>query len=549
MFGERIVVRYTRGMTTFYPTRSPTVALLVVALVCVFGVQRPASANPANDVPLAELLERTFVRETLGEFWGSICVTRGGRVVWSTGVGYADTSMSRITANDALFDVGSIAKSFTAVAMLRLIDNKKATLDTPLDAVFEGVPVDKSGITLEQLLNHTSGIPARFQMERSDTAANMLASLWDDALVTDPGEAFAYSNANYFIAAAAIERLAREPFEDAMHRLVIGPAGLTHTGLLAPESARPAEGVSTARRATRGRRNSGTPTFGPLEQYPWNWGQRGATGVISSARDLCRWADLLASGGLLSPASHDALFTPREGGYALGWYAEPGEDGAADKPARFSHSGSTGGYRSSLIHHTATNTSVAVLSHSGGDVTGIAERLMDAAAPPRAKPTIATVFLAAYPDDPDGVYEINNGLAWRIMPEYRSSEGTDKRPTVVITDVGNRFWPVIVRMDRDKARSLADDARAAIEAVARDERARTAPWRGGMTLCIDTRGHTLSKTRHLPLGENPRVEIRVEGLQVLLELTPADAEQPVASVRLGGAEATELIQGLRTNAN
>ena len=523
---------------SFFSAPMLAFALGFAALLC-----QQASAD--DDAPtLAERAERAFARETLGEFWGSVCVTQRGEVVWSVGMGYADESLDKITPDDTLFDVGSVAKSFTAVAILRLVDEGVTSLDATLGDLFEGVPSDKASITLGQLLSHTSGFPAHFRLERSDTAQGMLVSMWNHDLESAPGESFAYSNANYFIAAAALERLAGEPFEEAIHRLVLSPAGLTHTGLLAPPSARPAQGTPTERRAMQGQRHRGGDT---IYQYPWNWGQRGATGVVSTARDLCRWADVLASDNdLLSPASHATLLTPRKDGYALGWRVETNEDGSV---AGFSHGGATGGYRAHLVHDTATGTTVAVLSHSGTEVSNIADRVMHAVAPSPPQPTVASFYLKAYTEQVYGVYEIARGLTWQVMPEYTSSTGTDKRPTLIVEDQRLRFWPLIVRMDRDRAGTLVDRLRAAIEAARNDERFHDTPWQPLLLLTIDTRERALNEHRHGSLGDDPRIEAHAEGLDVVLSMTAQGEDQPAVVVRMGVAEAGMLVQSLRRYAD
>src|SRR5205085_8110195 len=106
--------------------------------------------------------------------------------------------------HDTIFDIGSLAKTFTAAAMLLLAERGHVRLNDPISKHLAGVPADKQAITIEQLLRHTSGLDSEFpfvnetaeyyeEVSRDEALQRILAT----KLIDTPGNAFAYSNTGY----------------------------------------------------------------------------------------------------------------------------------------------------------------------------------------------------------------------------------------------------------------------------------------------------------------------------------------------------------------
>ena len=91
-------------------------------------------------------------------FSGTVLVAREGEIVLHKGYGLADRRREIACRPDTIFDLGSVTKQFTATAILKLEMAGKLRTDDTLTKHFEGIPRDKAGITLHQLLTHTSGL-------------------------------------------------------------------------------------------------------------------------------------------------------------------------------------------------------------------------------------------------------------------------------------------------------------------------------------------------------------------------------------------------------
>jgi CubicO group peptidase (beta-lactamase class C family) len=537
----------------------PRLPAMLVCLAVLAGPGHPLRADSAAPpdartgraaLPDVVELQRIVDRAELGQFWGAVVVTVDGGPALSRGWGFADESLEPIDPETSLFDAGSIAKSFTAAAVLRLVDEGDLELDTPLREIFDDAPPRKGAITVHQLLGHTSGIGRGVRLGRLGTMDDLLQAVWTGTLDSDPGQRFQYSNVGYFLLAAVVEKVAGEPFESAVRRLVLEPAGLTRTGFVGDgeiPGARP-----TARVGQRGR--------GDSFRYPWNWGQRGATGVLTTGSDLATWLRVATGDGLLSARSREAMLTPGPGGYGLGWFIETAtpvpqaEDDAQAPPFRVHHSGSTGGYRAAAAWYPGADgrppVGVVVLTNERFDATGLAGALGSAVVPRPAVPSAAMIGLLRYPDpDGDGIVAVDDGLAWEVKPAYRGRmpDGSllvDERPTVILTDAANGMWPVIVRMDRDEARALAASLRGAIMEVAEDERAKSAPWAGGLRAEFDASGLDLNENRFCELSPGSVLEASADGLDVVVRLVDAATGHTAATVRMGGAETAALMEGL-----
>lgn len=143
--------------------------------------------------------------------------------------------------SDTLFQVGSIAKAYTATAIMRLAERGELDLDAPLShylpelILADGPPADD--VTVRRLLSHTSGLDGDYFLdtgEGNDCLARYVFACADLPMIARPGDYISYSNAGYVLLGRLIERLTGAPWEDAMRSLVLDPLGADHT-LLYPE--------------------------------------------------------------------------------------------------------------------------------------------------------------------------------------------------------------------------------------------------------------------------------------------------------------------------
>jgi CubicO group peptidase (beta-lactamase class C family) len=347
-------------------------ALLSFLTSCAASAQEPP---PAGDA-LPARLRATVAGWNDGRFRGAVLVARGAEVLLADGFGPADPDApdgARMTAR-TLFDSGSVSKQFTAAAALRLHVAGVLRLDDPISRHLPGVPADKAKLTLRHLLDHSSGIArwVNFSSAAFERRDALVADILAAPLERPIGAEFDYSNLNYFLAAALIERASGRPFERVLEEDVFAPAGLADTGFVEDEDLRDRP---LSARVFHVEDERGGPTGEVVNttvlDYSNMWGNKGATGVVTTVLDLHRWDRALAGDALFDAAAKAELFRSGPGGYALGWFVDETLTGAR----RVQHSGSTRGYTAQLTRLVDDDVVIAVLADEDGDAPGLANRL------------------------------------------------------------------------------------------------------------------------------------------------------------------------------
>ena len=140
----------------------------------------------------------------------------------------------------SVFDIGSVSKVLTAVAVMQLVEQGKVRLDDPIQKYVPSFPDKGAPITIRHLMTHTSGIrhyrktdfPGTPDNENLRTYASFEEAITifkNDPLLFQPGKYFSYSSYGVNLLQGVVEKAGGLPFEEYMHRSVWGPAGMTST--------------------------------------------------------------------------------------------------------------------------------------------------------------------------------------------------------------------------------------------------------------------------------------------------------------------------------
>jgi CubicO group peptidase (beta-lactamase class C family) len=326
-------------------------AVLLQSLSAAHADEKPTAEKTVIQGELGAKLDRAIQRTTGGGFWGVVLVARGGEVILAKGYGFADYA-NRPNTPDTLFEIASTSKPFTAAAILKLSMEGKLRLRDPISKFFRRVPSGKRGITVHQLLTHTSGIGPEVGIPYTSpfTRDQMVQHVLTPPLKTRPGETFAYCNFGYALLAAIVEVAAGKSFEDYLKEKLFKPAGLVDTGFV-QDKALDAKRVS-ARLSDR------TPKATALDWHR-GWGYRGMGGVVTTARDLLLWDRALRGNKILDEATKAVAYTPYRDGYACGWQVEKTERNTT----RCHHSGGVAGYAVNYVRNLEEDVVVIVLSN------------------------------------------------------------------------------------------------------------------------------------------------------------------------------------------
>lgn len=294
-----------------------------------------------------------------GEFSGAILVARNGRPLLSQGYGWANVEQSTLNTPQTKFQIASISKQFTALAILILQEQGRLDVHQRLNALVQTDLPPWQAVTLHHLLTHTSGIPdLPFWPNYIDPAANgpitpaYLRELFNARpLQSAPGSTFVYSNWGYILLGYVIEQLSGLPYAEFLQRFLFAPAGMTSSGYA--DRKRVLAGRAASYAVEHGRLVNAS--FLDLEDA------YAAGGLYSTVEDLLRWDCALSGETLATSASLAAMFTPHvpvgdESSYGYGW-----QIGAASGRRVLYHGGRIDGFRVLLARYPDEQACVAVL--------------------------------------------------------------------------------------------------------------------------------------------------------------------------------------------
>ncbi|WHM36631.1 serine hydrolase domain-containing protein [Streptomyces sp. BPTC-684] len=287
-----------------------------------------------------------------------------GNYVRATGV--ADKTTGEPMNTGFFSRIGSETKTFTVTALLKLVDDGRIRLDDPISAYVRGVP-NGDRITLRHLAEMRSGLfpytadPDFVHLlsdpSRTFTPREVLAYGYKHANTFAPGAQFQYSNTNLVLLGLVIEKVSGRRVEDFIHDRVLRPAHLDHT--LFPTRTHPVFPDPHARGYTN-QTLSGDIEDSTDWNPSWAWS---AGAMISNLQDLHRWAKIVATGALLSPATQRQRLKTLPTGYpgtsyGLGIFKSGGWTG---------RNGSIPGYESVTVYLPSKKATLVVLLNT--DVT------------------------------------------------------------------------------------------------------------------------------------------------------------------------------------
>lgn len=292
---------------------------------------------------------------------GAVILTREGRWIFRKGYGLADREKEIAVRPEMPFRIGSVTKQFTAAAIFLLADEGKLALADEVTRYFPDYPARGRSITIEHLLTHTSGIrsdiqdpvePAALAVDKS--VADLLDEFKGEPLRFEPGEGVLYSNWNYILLGAIVEKVSGMKYADFMARRIFEPLGMRSTAYEGHER----DGAKRVEGYQRGRTK-------PFEKAPpISMTQPFAAGaLVSTVEDLARWGEAIDRRKLLSAESWKRMFRPvvlrdgRIGTACAGWFV----DRHAFGREAFGHAGGINGFTAFVYWVPKERIFVAVL--------------------------------------------------------------------------------------------------------------------------------------------------------------------------------------------
>ena len=287
---------------------------LVVAILAasaLAGCSRPRTARERTDAGLAASIEAFATGLAAGdEFSGVVLLTRHGQPLVRRGYGFADRKAGRPNTLETPFMLSSVSKMFTAVTIAKLVERKQLSFDSTLGSLLPEYPSAEARdqVTVRHLLTMSSGIPDLFRVPEFWAQIATIKSpmdLWKyfaaSPLQFRPGTQWSYSNSNFLLLGAIIERQTGRAFTSVVEGEIFRPLGLANTRYEVGGSPKPALGYTR------------TPPAGARADsarwYPaWEEPKPGDDCLIctpmgggySTADDLARFADAIAGHRILN---------------------------------------------------------------------------------------------------------------------------------------------------------------------------------------------------------------------------------------------------------
>jgi CubicO group peptidase (beta-lactamase class C family) len=251
-------------------------------------------------------------------FSGGLLIMKKGEKVFSGGYGYADKEKSILFNSSTLASMGSITKAFTAAAIMKLCEQKKLSLNDKLKKFFPNVPADKAGITIHQLLTHSSGFHEFLKDDKGDyekiETKQFLAKAFAEPLLFKPGEKAVYTNVGMSILGIIIEQVSGMDYEKFLQQYLFRTAGV-NIGYHYPVTAQDeiAIGYENGKRWGTHQEHYEAAGGGPY----WNLKANG--GLEASLDDIFAWVNSMDRHALMPDSFVERMFNP--------YIAEDGTDG------------------------------------------------------------------------------------------------------------------------------------------------------------------------------------------------------------------------------
>lgn len=306
-----------------------------------------------------------FMQGLRPEFSGSILVAQNGKILINQGYGLADRENDVPNTPQTKFAIGSITKSFTAMAIMILQERGQLTVQDSICKYLSDCPAAWEPITLHHLLTHTSGIhnytdlygklKDNVNICQEYKPEEVIAFFKDLPLDFNPGSKFSYSSSGYFLLGVVIEKVSGDRYESFIQKNIFQPLGMTESGY--------DRSITIVKHRASGYSNPFANT------YCWDISLKySAGGLYSTTGDLYKWDQALYTDQLVSKDTLNTIFTSyistdasNAVGYGYGWLISEQSGHRV-----IEHSGSVNGFESQLARYPDDHVTIIILSNMNG---------------------------------------------------------------------------------------------------------------------------------------------------------------------------------------
>jgi len=293
---------------------TPTLAVLFALTVAAQPTAPPQPSDPLDAIVLEEMSAQHIPGL-------SLAILQDGHLLKAQGYGLANVELNVPATADTVYQIQSITKSFTATAIMMLVEEGKIDLSAKVSQYLDDTPDTWKDITIRHLLSHTSGIKdfinePTASLRLDVTEAQVFKATAPRPLNFAPGDKYAYSNTNYHLLAMIIHKLTGQYYGDFLRDRIFKPLDMSHTAIISLTEIIPnrASGYLWEHKALR----NGDFIAPSILSY-------GGGGIRSTVTDMAKWDAALYTEKLLKKSSLEQMWSQQKlnnghlDGYGFGW--------------------------------------------------------------------------------------------------------------------------------------------------------------------------------------------------------------------------------------
>ncbi len=307
------------------------------------------------------------------KFSGVVLIAENGKVKYNKAIGYIDYANLKPLNKNSIFELASVSKQFTAMTIMMVKEKGLLRYD---DLVEKYINIPYKGMTIRQLLTHTSGLPDyqaimdsywdKSKVAGNDDIINYLNKYAPPKLF-EPGEKYLYSNTGYVLLASILEKVSGRDFIEFCNTEIFNKLKMNHTAIRSLQEKAKIKNFAIGHVFVPERNDYIRADSFPSSNYTiWLGNRKGPGRISSTADDLLKWDQALYTNYLLSQTTLEEAFTPMLlnngaiSNYGFGWDLIPEHNIVW-------HNGDNPGYKTLIIRFLKTKTTLIVLCNNATD--------------------------------------------------------------------------------------------------------------------------------------------------------------------------------------
>ncbi len=319
-----------------------------------------------------KILESALLQAESNGFSGVVLVAEDGKVLLEKAMGYRTFENKTPLQSTDVFEMASVSKQFTAMIVMMCKEKKMLSFDDPVEKYLE---IPYKGITIRQLLTHTSGLPDYQDImdkhwDKSKVAGNTdileYLNRYSPPMIFEPGEKYEYSNTGYVLLASIAEKVIGKDFVELAEEWIFKPIGMKDTGIrtLVEKAAVPNFAAGHLKDSLGNYVNANK--FHSSDYTVWLGNRKGPGRVSSTVADLLKWDQALYTQKLVKKETLEEAFSPTKlndgtrSYYGFGWEVEP----KSPFGKMVMHTGDNPGYQTIIVRFIEENKTIIVMNNN-----------------------------------------------------------------------------------------------------------------------------------------------------------------------------------------